>query len=64
MNAIQLDFFETDEVVLLRYEVQSIKASTERVRRGIYSKHTELKKDYRELKERLELLERFICASR
>lgn len=58
---IQLEFFETDEVQLLKQEVITLKNSNEKVRRALFARHGELAKNYIDLVSRLELLERNIC---
>lgn len=58
---IQLEFFETDEVELLKQEVITLKNSNEKVRRALFARHGELAKNYIDLVSRLELLERNIC---
>jgi hypothetical protein len=58
---VQLDLFEDDEVVLLRQEMQKIKESSEKVRRGMFARHNELAKLWIELDHRLSIIERFIC---
>lgn len=59
---IQLDFFEEKSAEdSLREEFRAVKASADKVRKGIYAKHGELAKQYLELNQRLEILERHIC---
>ena len=61
MALIQLDFFEKDEVSGLKAEVQECKDSANRVRKSLFAKNGELKKEIEELKIRLEIIERNIC---
>lgn len=60
--SLQLDFLSE---VHLEYdykkELQLVKESNEKVRRGIFAKHADLSKKYSELSCRLEILERNIC---
>lgn len=58
---IQLEFFETDEVQLLKQEVMTLKNSNEKVRRALFARHGELAKNYINLVSRLEILEKNIC---
>lgn len=61
--ACQLDFFPQDksEIDELKNDVQSVKESSDKVRKSIYAKHGELAKKYLELNERLQIIERNIC---
>lgn len=58
---IQLEFFVNDETVRMKEEIKKLKSSNERVRKSMFAKHGELYKNYSELSERLEILERNIC---
>lgn len=42
-------------------EFLELKCSTEKVRRGLFAKHSELKKNYDELRYEFELLKRDLC---
>lgn len=53
---MQLDLFEKDENILMNWEIQRIKESTENVRRGIFFRHNELAKKYLELKQEIEAI--------
>ena len=57
---IQLDFFLDDEA-LMRLEMEKIRESTEKVRRGMFARHNELAKYYMELDQRLGIIEKNIC---
>lgn len=65
--ALQIDFqydlFEPkpSEFELLKLEVEKIKLSSDKVRKGAYSAIGELKKRVFELEERLQIIERHIC---
>ena len=64
MIAIQLDFFETQqqsEIVALRKELSCVKSSTEKVRKGLFSRNGELQKKIDDLNNRLQIIERNIC---
>jgi len=64
MNAIQLDFFKSDEeceIDCLRKEVSALRLSQDKVRKKLFSENGSLKKDVLDLKERIAILERFIC---
>lgn len=58
---LQLDFFEQEQVQVLKVEVEKVKKSSESVRRGIFAKHSVLEKMYGELHDRLNIIERNIC---
>jgi hypothetical protein len=61
---IQFDLFKTreeSEVDGLRFEVEKIRASSDKVRKGTYANINELRKDYLDLRSRLEIIERHIC---
>ncbi len=67
MNPIQLDFFKTDhecEMDYLRQSVESYKISSDKVRRGTYARLNEVTKQNNELKDRLEIIERYICTGK
>ena len=51
---LQLDMFEKDEIVLLRLEIDKIKASSENVRRGVFSRVTELEKLVKHMSEKID----------
>lgn len=64
MNCLQLDFFKTEqecEIDALRSSVESVKVSTDKVRRGTYARLNELGRECIDLKSRLEIIERNIC---
>jgi single-stranded DNA-specific DHH superfamily exonuclease len=63
---VQLDLFKTKEestieAVLKQYD--ELKKSTEKVRKGLFARHNELSKQYTDLSERFQILEKYICAS-
>jgi len=57
---IQLDFFLDDEA-LIRLEIEKVRESTEKVRRGMFARHNELAKHFVDLDERLRIIEKHIC---
>ena len=57
MNTIQLDFFKTDE----DYELDALKITLDKVRKGTYARINSLNKECLDLKERLEIIEKNIC---
>lgn len=61
--ALQLDFLEDDKSDLdyLRDEVEEIRESTNKVRKGLFVRNAELTKKCLELQQRLEIIERHIC---
>ncbi len=63
MAAIQLDFFEPlpTETDMLRAEIKELRESMHKVRKGIYAKHGALNKEFLDLSDRLEIIERNIC---
>lgn len=64
---IQYDFWtpKPSEMELVKAdlmsEIEKISKSGHAVRRGTYASISEIRKENRELKERLDILERFIC---
>ena len=65
--ALQLDFIYDEgkeEIDFLREDVREIRASCDKVRKGIYAKHNVLQRKYNELLERMEIIERNICRNR
>ncbi len=58
---VQLHFFPEDEVVTLRMEVQKYKETTDKMRKALFARHGELAKNYLDIHQRLEILERNIC---
>lgn len=58
---VQLDLFEENEMVLLRKQINLMKESSEKVRKGLFARHGELAKLYIELDHRLGIIERCIC---
>ncbi len=64
MNAIQLDFFKSEnecEMDALRRDLEKIRRSSDNVRKGTYAKINEYGKRTIDLELRLEILERHIC---
>jgi hypothetical protein len=60
---IQLDFFENklDDIEVFRLEIEEIKKSSDKVRKGLYGSQNELKKLCNELNSRMDIIERYIC---
>ena len=61
---VQFDLFKTKEeceIETLKEIVNTIKTSSDKVRRGTYASISELKKENMDLKSRLEIIERNIC---
>ena len=64
MNALQLDFFYTEEeseLEALRKKVEQLEASQGKVRRALFARHGELIKGQIDLNDRLGILEKNIC---
>jgi hypothetical protein len=64
MALIQFDLFKTEEQLAtdeLRDLIEDVRQSGDKVRKGVYAKLNELTKECRDLKVRLEVLERHIC---
>ena len=60
----QLDFFRSEKEAhfeALERLIEAYKESNDRVRKGCFAKLNELAKENRDLKERLDILERNIC---
>lgn len=66
MIEYQLDFFKTQEEcekeAMFEY-IESIKISTDKVRKSLFAKNGELSKKIIDLELRLEIIERNICKS-
>lgn len=61
MALYQLDLFsENTEVCFLKQEVEDLKKRTDNLRRGIFSRHSQLEKMYFELKDEVEKLKSVI----
>ena len=59
---IQLDFLQPlSEMEILREEIRQVRASNDKVRKGLFARHGELAKLYIETKNRLDILEMHIC---
>jgi hypothetical protein len=64
MSVVQLEFFksvEECELDHLRETIETVKQSSDKVRRGMYAKLNEIAKENVDLKARLEIIERNIC---
>lgn len=71
MNAIQLDFFKTEEECrtdAILQEVKNIKTSTEKVRKKLFAENDEVKECVKalfiivkDIDERMKIIERNIC---
>jgi hypothetical protein len=61
--AYQLKFFEEEKTELeyIREDMKCVKESSEKVRRGVFARHNKLARQYVELSERLQIIERNIC---
>lgn len=57
----QLELFPLTELDLLRLELQAVKESSDKVRRGIHAKHGDLAKKYLELMYEFEALKKAMC---
>ncbi len=65
--AVQYDFFqskEESEISALRKQMAEVKASADKVRRGLFAKNSELTKRLIDLEYRLEAIERGLCCAR
>ncbi len=58
---IQLDFFQDDEMSLMQHKIDKLEDSNTRMRKALFAKHGELYKNYLDLMQRFEILERAIC---
>lgn len=61
--ALQLEFSFGDKIDFyhIKQKVEGVCESTEKVRKSIYARHSELAKKYVELHQRLEIIEKNIC---
>ena len=66
MHAIQLDFFQSEEMCEidhLRQLVMKLENSNTRVRKSLYARNNEIEKLARDLEIRLNIIERNICTN-
>lgn len=59
---MQLEFFEKDEVILMKKDLDILKQSHEKIRKAMFARHGELAKNYIDLINRLEIIERNLCS--
>jgi hypothetical protein len=62
--ALQYDFFKSPEqceIEALRKEIEKVRISSDKVRRGIYARHGALEKKYDQLIWEFEQLKQAIC---
>lgn len=57
----QLDFFKDTEVAQLEARIDKVEKSSDRVRKGVFARHNELKKEIVELKEIVNILVKHLC---
>jgi hypothetical protein len=62
--AIQLDFFEKDEITILKDDFRKVKDSCDRVRKKQFAELGEMKKEVSELKEMVRILVEAICKTK
>jgi len=55
---IQFDFFEPCEVTVLKWELEKAKKSNEKTKKTLLAKYGELAKNYLDLLERIDLIEK------
>lgn len=60
----QLMFWEEDETLILRHELRKQRESNEKMRKALFARHGELAKNYMDLSDRMEIIERNICRNR
>jgi hypothetical protein len=59
---LQLDFFkELNDVEIMENEIKEMKKSQEKMRKSLFAKHGALCKQYMDLSDRFEILERVLC---
>lgn len=58
---IQTDFFADDDILFMKHEIKKLKESNDRIRKALFAKNGELAKNYLELAERMDIIERNIC---
>jgi len=61
-NMIQLDFFQDDEMLIMKKQISDLRESNDRVRKSLFAKNGELSKKYMDLLNRLDILDRNICS--
>ncbi len=58
---LQLEFFELDNVERVAIEMDKLKESNDRLRKALFARHGQLAKNYLDLHNRLDVIERNIC---
>lgn len=58
---LQLDFFQGDDMLIMKDEIRKVRESSDKVRKSLFAKNGEITKQVYDISERLEILERFIC---
>jgi hypothetical protein len=63
MIEYQMDFLVEEKTPLdiIRHDMKNIKESSDKVRKSLFARHNELARHYRDLQERMQILERNIC---
>lgn len=61
MSCIQLELFERPEIEIVKSEVRNLENALGNVRRGMFSRHDELEKKYKESRVEMEKLKDAIC---
>lgn len=62
--AYQLSLFdckEESELECIKNAIKEARESSEKVRRGIFARHSDLTRKYLELNDRLQIIERSLC---
>lgn len=58
---LQLELFREDDIIVIRDELDKVKESNNKMRKALFARHGELAKNYVNLLERLDILEKNIC---
>lgn len=60
---LQLDFLDAEKskLQLLEEKIEKIGSGSSNIRKSLFARHSELDKKYRDLLERLDIIERNIC---
>lgn len=57
---IQLDFFKEDDICRLEAQIEKLKKSQDRIRKGLFARNNELERKYNEIKQEFEDWKRMI----
>lgn len=60
---IQLDFFQEEPELRLQSEIDILRGSVDKMRKGLYARHNSISSKLDDISDRLAIIEQFICKS-